>query len=208
MNVAAADVVRHPIGAHRSLSPRSRRLLRRLVLVLILTLPCLALATPPPAASAQASRKQRDSLYAGYSGRRWNDDYAVRSGACNRAGIAAALAAEPGPGGSRPVAIAVAAVIGAAIGSETGRRMDTTDRSCVGQALELSGFGQSVSWINPASQVTYQLTPLRDESREGGCRKFRLIAHGSFGLSEGRTVACPNATGVWDLAPDLQASRH
>jgi len=214
MKAAAADAAGHSMGAHVSLSPRTRRLLRRLLLVLILTVPCLALATPPASAPARGSRKQRDAVYAGYSGREWDDDYGVRSGSCHRAGITAALGAAPGavPGTgraeSRAVASVVGAVIGAAIGAETARRLDATDRSCVGQALELTGPGQSVSWTNPTTQVTYLLTPLREESRAGGCRRFRLIAHGSFGLSEGRTVACPNAAGLWDLAPELQASRH
>ena len=45
--------------------------------------------------------------------------------------------------------------------------------------------------------MTYQLTPLDTEHANDGCRQFRLIAHGSFGLSEGRTVACTDGHGVW-----------
>jgi hypothetical protein len=48
--------------------------------------------------------------------------------------------------------------------------------------------------------VTYQLTPLAEAPRDDGCRRFRLIAHGSFGLSEGKTLACPDSRGVWTLA--------
>ena len=55
--------------------------------------------------------------------------------------------------------------------------------------------------------MTFQLTPLGSERYENGCRKFRLIAHGAFGLAEGRTVACPDARGVWNLAAQQQAAR-
>ena len=102
----------------------------------------------------------------------------------------------------RNVAIVVGTVIGAAIGSEVGRRMDKTDRSCVGHALELADYGQSVKWTNPNTRVTYQLTPLDAEHGDDGCRRFRLIAHGSFGLSEGRTIACTDGRGVWQLEDD------
>jgi hypothetical protein len=45
MNVATtqADTL-NPINARLTLSPRSRRLLRRLLLVLLLTVPCIACA--------------------------------------------------------------------------------------------------------------------------------------------------------------------
>jgi surface antigen len=139
----------------------------------------------------------------------------VRAGSCNRTELGAVLGAAAGgavgsqvaKGDDRAAAIVVGAVIGAAIGSEIGHRMDRTDRACVGQSLELASVGESVSWTNPDTQVTYQLTPLGDERREDACRKFRLIAHGSFGLSEGRTVACPDSQGVWSLAPGLQVRR-
>lgn len=217
MNVAIVNSERmNPINAQLSLSPRSRRLLRRFALVLLLALPCIALATPPAWAPAHGWRKKNDAAYAGYSGRQWDDDYGVRSGSCNRAEIGAvlggiaggAVGAQVSKSGTQAAAIVVGAVVGAAIGSEIGRRMDRTDRSCVGHALELAPAGESVSWTNPSTHVTYQLTPLREEPREYSCRKFRLIAHGSFGLSEGRTVACPDTQGVWNLAPDLKMSQR
>ena len=48
------------------------------------------------------------------------------------------IGAEAGKGDQRAVAIVVGTVIGAVIGAEIGRRMDRTDRSCVGHALELA----------------------------------------------------------------------
>lgn len=197
-------------------SPRTLHILRRIGLVLLLTLPCVAFADPPSWAPAHGWRQKHDPQYAGYSGRQWDHDYGVRSGSCNRAEIGAvvgavaggAIGAQVGKGDGRAAAIAVGAVIGAVIGADVGRRMDSTDRACVGHALELAPADDSVSWVNPNTQVTYQLTPMGNQGIDNGCRKFRLIAHGSFGLAEGRTVACPDASGVWTLAPEKQASRN
>lgn len=216
MNVAIVHSELLNIVARRhNLSPRTRRILRRIGLVLMLTLPCLALAAPPAWAPAHGWRKQHDEDYAGYSGRHWDADYGVRSGSCNRAELGAVLGAAAGgaigaqasSSEHRAAAIAVGAVIGAVVGADIGRRLDNTDRACVGHALELAAAGDKVSWVNPNTQVTFQLTPLGSERYENGCRKFRLIAHGAFGLAEGRTVACPDARGVWNLAPQQQAAR-
>ena len=190
--------------------------LRKLAFVAAL-LPCAAIAVPPPHAPAHGWRAKHDPTYAGYSGRNWQRDYGVRLGRCDRAEIGAVLGgiaggvigSEVADRDDRMVAVVVGTVIGAAIGSEIGRRMDRTDRSCVGHALELANYGQTVAWTNPSTKVNYQITPLADgKPSTDGCRRFRLVAHGSFGLSEGRTVACPDSDAVWQLAPDVQVSRR
>lgn len=195
-------------------------LAHRAGIALLMALPCAALATPPNWAPAHGWRKQNDPTYAGYSGRAWDYDYGVRSGSCDRGRIGQVLGGVVGgvAGGAiggeiakgstdRNVAIVIGTVIGAAIGSEVGRRMDKTDRSCVGHALELADYGQSVRWTNPNTRVTYQLTLLDAELGIDGCRQFRLIAHGSFGLSEGRTVACTDGSGVWQSEDDRLTRR-
>jgi surface antigen len=195
---------------------RERRTFSRAFAILTLALPCIALAAPPSWAPAHGWRKKNDPAYAGYSGRSWNDDYGVQSGHCNREDVGAvlggitggAVGAEIGRDGSRAVAIVVGTVIGAAIGAEIGRRMDRTDRSCAGHALELARDGQSVTWMNAATGVTWQITPVDQAVSADGCRKFRLIATGKFGLSEGRTTACPGDDGTWDLAPEVKMSRR
>jgi len=189
-------------------------------MALLMVLPCAALATPPSWAPAHGWRKQNDPTYAGYSGRAWDYDYGVRSGSCDRGRIGQVLGGVVGgvAGGAiggeiakgstdRSVAIVIGTVIGAAIGSEVGRRMDKTDRSCVGHSLELADYGQSVRWTNPNTRVTYQLTPLDAEQGLDGCRRFLLIAHGSFGLSEGRSVACTDGSGVWQSEDDRLTRR-
>ena len=192
-----------------------RNSLQTLALSAALVAPCLALATPPPWAPAHGWRKQHDPYYAGYSGRQYEADYGVSRGNCNRDEIGAVLGgvaggvigAEVGKGDNRPVAIVLGTVVGAVIGAEIGRRMDDRDRSCVGQALELASANQTVTWSNPQERVSYQLTPLgANERRDDGCRTFKLVAHGAFGLSEGRTTACVDEQGVWRPSPDVQVS--
>lgn len=197
--------------------PLVRRRASRVLAACIVALPCLALATPPPWAPAHGWRKKNDPHYAGYSGRSWDDDFGVQSGRCNREDVGAvlgavaggAIGAEAGPDGTgRAVAVVVGTVIGAAIGAEIGRRMDKADRSCAGHALELARGGQTVTWVNPTSGVTWQLTPVSAPASTDGCRKFRLIATGTFGLGEGRTTACPGEDGVWNLAPEAKMTRR
>lgn len=198
-------------------SPRSRRVLTRLLLVLLIALPCIALAAPPSWAPAHGWRKKNDPAYAGYSGRQWERDYGVSLGRCDRAEVGAVLGAAAGgvigaaagQDGQRAVAIVVGSVIGAAIGAEIGRRMDQADRSCVGHALELAGSGQTVTWKNHNTGIAYQLTPAGDAGGVAeGCRKFRLIATGGFGLSEGRAVACAGTDGKWKPGPEVRLGQR
>ncbi len=182
----------------------------------IIGLSCVALAQPPQWAPAHGWRAKHDSTYTGFSGQAWVNDYGVRSGRCDREQVGAllggiaggAIGAEAGKDGNRSVAIAIGTVIGAAIGAEIGRGMDQSDRACTGHALELAGPGQSVTWLNPGSGVTYRLTPVDREPSPDGCRKFRLTATGAFGLSEGRATACPGDRGTWSLAPVATMTRR
>jgi surface antigen len=195
---------------------RARVAFARVASVAVATLPLTALATPPDWAPAHGWRKQHDPDYAGYSGHAWTNDYGVQSGRCDREQIGALLGglaggivgSEVAGGDGRAVAIAVGTLIGAAIGADIGRRMDRTDRACTGHALELASTGKSVTWINRASGITYTLTPLDATATAGGCRRFKLLATGPFGLSEGRAQACPDATGTWTLAPEAKVSRR
>ena len=194
-----------------------RNSLQTLAVSAALIVPCLALATPPPWAPAHGWRKKHDPYYAGYSGRQYEHDYGVSRGSCNRDEIGAVLGGIAGgvigskvrEGENRPVAIVLGTVVGAVIGAEIGRRMDDSDRSCMGHALELASANQTVTWSNPQTRMSYQLTPLgTNERRDDACRTFKLVAHGAFGLSEGRTTACTDNQGVWRLSPDAHASNR
>jgi surface antigen len=186
------------------------------MLVPLLAMSGIALADPPQWAPAHGWRAKNDAAYPGYSGQAWVSDFGIRSGRCDREQVGAllggiaggAIGAEAGKDSGRTIAIAIGTVIGAAIGAEIGRSMDRSDRACTGHALELAGPGQSVTWLNRDSGVTYRLTPLNGEPSPAGCRKFRLIATGAFGLSEGRATACPGRDGTWSLAPEATLTRR
>ena len=122
--------------------------------------------------------------------------------------------------------VAVALVVSRLVGSKLGKRAVSRKQAVprhhpeVGAgllplefgskiaALELAGPGQTVGWMNPDSGVSYKLTPADKTEGTNGCRKFRLVATGSFGLSEGRTVACPAPDGTWSLSPEVQLGRR
>jgi len=199
-----------------ALSPRTRRVLSRVLLVLLIAVPCIAaFATPPSWAPAHGWRRNNDPAYDGYSGRHWERDFGVRSGVCDRAQIGAVIGgmaggvigAEAAGDDRRAVAIVVGTVIGAAIGAEIGRRLDRADRSCVGHALELAAPGRTVTWTNHNTGVSYKLKPGEGDAGVPGCRRFRLTATGSFGLAEGHTVACSAPDGTWQLAPEILGQR-
>jgi surface antigen len=203
-------------AVERPVRPR-RRAYAPLLLGLLAAPALVALAAPPSWAPAHGWRKQHDPTYAGYSGRAWDRDYGVSAGRCDRAAIGAVLGGVAGGAvgaatsddAQRAVAIVLGTVVGAAIGAEIGRRMDKTDRSCAGYALELAGPGQTVAWTNQNTGIAYQLTPTRgNEDAADGCRRFRLVATGGFGLSEGRAVACVSTDGTWSLAPEALARRR
>jgi surface antigen len=200
----------------RSLVRRAAWTFLHCMLATAVALPCVAPAAPPAQAPAHGWQAKHAATYTGYSGQAWTNDYGVRSGRCDREKLGALLGgiagggigAEAGRDGNRPVAIAIGTVIGAAIGAEIGHGMDQSDRACTGHALELAGPGQSVTWLNPGSGVTYRLTPVDRDPSPDGCRKFRLIATGAFGLSEGRATACPGDGGTWSLAPVATVTRR
>ena len=152
-----------------------------LVAVLATTWALEAVADPPAHAPAHGWRKKHDPEYVGYTGTRWERDYDVREGHCNRdaigaviGGIAgAAIGSRVGDGDGRTVAIVVGAALGALIGSRIGRAMDDGDRACIGHALEDRRQG-----------------PQRDMAERG----HRCELHRRFPAAEANPAAAPAAT--------------
>lgn len=159
------------------------------------------LAAPPPWAPAHGWRAQNDPGYEGYHGRsveRWEHDFGVMDGRCNRDAIGAAIGGGAGAvighrvGGGDPVAILIGAAGGAILGGIIGRQMDRNDQACMGHALELAGTGQTVHWLNAHDQRV-QLTPRRN--RDSGCRDFEMTIDGRRQTG----TACPSAPGHWEI---------
>jgi surface antigen len=175
---------------------------------LAVVLPVNVYGDPPPWAPAHGWRKKNDPYYTGYSGKRWDKDYGVGRGNCNREAVGAAvggiaggaIGAQIGEGRDRQVAIVVGTIAGAVIGAQIGRDLDNADRACMGHALELAGDNRRVRWSNPNTGTTYLLTPIKGFALSGHpCREFSLRAtHG--GRSEtGKGQACQTGDGTWQL---------
>jgi len=183
-------------------------------LLLVAGLSVPALADPPDHAPAHGWRKKHgrgdddDQGYEGYEGKRWDRDYAVLSGRCDRQAIATVLGgvvggvvgarvAEPE---NRAIATIVGAAVGALLGNRIGRELDDADRGCFGHALELGRPGRVVVWTNDTAGVRYELLPGANRERHGAvCREFTMTSfHGRERVS--RTgVACRTQVGRWEI---------
>lgn len=179
------------------------------VCALIIAAPESVLADPPPWAPAHGWRKKHDPYYVGYSGKKWENDYGVLSGRCNRSAVGAvlggvvggAVGSQVGGGEGRKVATILGAVLGAAIGAKIGRDMDQADRACLAHAIELVETNRNTRWSNPQTGVSYVLTPTRDYIRDGhNCRDYNLQLSSGKGRGEQtRGTACKAGDGAWRI---------
>lgn len=178
-----------------------------LALSLLVAAPELTWADPPPWAPAHGWRKKNDPYYQGYTGKKWDSDYGVIEGRCQREAVGAALGgviggalgSTVGKGEGRTVAIIVGSVLGAAVGAKVARDLGEADRGCLAQSLELARNGQRVAWDDPNSGARYLLTPTRDYKKDGrACRDFNLAVSGAGAQTVARS-ACSNGNGEWKV---------
>ena len=167
-----------------------------------------ALADPPRHAPAHGWRRHHDADYVGYTGERWENDYEISSGRCNRQAIATAvgvvvggaIASQVAKPENRTVATLIGAAAGALIGHKIGHELDEADRGCFGHALEIGKSGQRVVWTNESTRVRYELSPGRDRRRNGAvCREFTLVAVAGGRRSSQVGVACRSQVGSWEV---------
>lgn len=187
--------------------------MKKLALLLITALATAwtaeALADPPPHAPAHGWRKKHDPEYVGYTGTRWERDYDIREGQCNRDAIGAVIGgaagavigSRVGDGDGRTVAIILGAALGAVIGSRIGRSIDEGDRACIGHALEIGTGGRNVAWRNAATGVSYVVIPgSGTKSGTRTCRHFTLLASNDGRKATQQGLACQSRPGVWEFA--------
>lgn len=175
---------------------------------LVVAVSAPVLADPPAHAPAHGWRKKHDPEYVGYTGTKWERDYEVSSGRCNREQIGAVLGGVAGGVvGSkvtspehRTVGIIVGAVAGALLGAKIGRDLDQGDRGCFGHSLEIARPGERVRWTNPDTGVNFVLVP-GSGSREaaGTCREFTLEASARGETSRRTGTACQTSPGIWKI---------
>lgn len=186
--------------------------MKKVTLPLLLALSMLpaapALADPPPWAPAHGWRKKHDPYYTGYTGKHWEKDYGVVQGRCNAKAVGAvlggavggAVGSQVGNGTTRTIAIIAGTAIGAVLGAKIGGDIDAADRGCIGHALELAGEAKTVAWTNPATGVSYRLTPTANLQRGGEpCREFVTEARKGKKNEKVKSVACRRGDGLWEL---------
>jgi len=184
------------------------KLARIFALALIVAGAASALADPPPHAPAHGWRQKHDPYYVGYSGVRYEKDFGIVSGRCNREEIATVVGgAVGGYLGSRiatehpVVGTVIGAVAGAVIGKRIGRELDERDRHCFGHALEIGEAGKPVVWMNESTGVRYELVPGASRTRDGAaCREFRMTTRDGRARSSQTGLACQAEPGVWSIA--------
>jgi surface antigen len=147
-------------------------------------------------------RRDDRRAYRSHWGDEWQDDYGVVStGRCNTQAVLGVLGAVTGglianhnaSGADRGVATILGALAGGLLGGAVGNAIDDSDRACIGQSLELAPFGRPVVWINPRTQVSWRVVPIRDVSDR--CREFDLYRS----RGHERVVACRRGRGDWEF---------
>ena len=188
--------------------PKPRYLLPVLAATLLGLAAASATADPPAHAPAHGWRAKHDPYYLGYAGDRWSHDYGIRGGRCDRHEVATVVGAVVGgaigsavtKSDDKLVAILIGSAIGAIVGREIGRDMDSSDRACIGHALELAGDGQWVRWDGRRRGLAYAVSPgggFRNDGRP--CRRF-VLERDDDGRSERRSgSACRVGAGDWRL---------
>lgn len=173
-----------------------------------LAVPEPVLADPPPWAPAHGWRKKQDKQYVGFTGSKWDRDYGIIAGRCDRQAIGAvagavvggAIGSQVGKGDGKTVATVLGAVIGSVIGAKIASDIDDGDRACIGHSLELAAGNASINWVNPVTKVSYVLTPMGGYKQDGRvCREFTLRASKGKDKDSGRAFACQMRDGTWQL---------
>jgi surface antigen len=168
----------------------------------------VALADPPSHAPAHGWRAKHDPYYVGYTGYRWQNDYGIREGNCNRdsvgtvlgAVVGGAVGSTVGSDDNRLIATLAGATIGAIIGHEIGQDMDRNDHACIGHSLELLGDGRRVHWDGARAGMSYTLTPEGQFDREDRvCRRFTLVRESGGRKITKHGSACRYGEGEWRM---------
>ena len=172
---------------------------------LALPLAPAAYAEPPPHAPAHGWRKKHDPYYLGYTGKKWEKDYGILEGNCNREAVGAVLGGATGAAvgaavsDGKGVAILVGAVLGAVVGSQIGKSMDQADRGCIGHALELAPDNKKVKWTGANGSV-YAVTPVKGYKQGGlDCREYVTEYKVGKKKEKVKEKACRNPNGTWTV---------
>ncbi len=120
------------------------------------------------------------------------------AGAVAGAAAGGALGRQVASGDDRTGAIVLGGLLRSVLGHEAGRRIDESDRRCIGRALAHAEPGVELGWTNPESDLRYDLRrfgPIED--RHGvPCRSFEMrVEDRRWREAE----ACQRGDGGWQL---------
>lgn len=125
-------------------------------------------------------------------------------GAGSGAVIGGVLGSNVGNGKGQLIATGAGALVGAWLGSEVGRSLDRADRQYMeGAAYEAqrAPVGDPISWSNPESGNSGQITPTRDGYSASGryCREFQQTVFIGGREETAFGTACKQADGTWQI---------
>ena len=126
-------------------------------------------------------------------------------GAATGAVIGGVLASNVGDGKGQLVAVGVGTLLGALVGSEVGRSLDKADMlyaQRANQQAHSAPIGETISWNNPESGNSGNVTPVRDGYADSGeyCREYQQTIYVGGVQETAVGIACRNPDGTWKIA--------
>ena len=142
-------------------------------------------------------------------GRFINETAAAGHGACNYnlygsvigGGLGALVGSQIGDGSGNTAAIITGALAGILVGNGVGSYIEQSDSNCVGAALDYAGDHQTISWNNPQSGNSYEVTPVRSYETESGryCREYNTTVVVGGRAERAYGTACRQPDGDWQI---------
>ena len=125
-------------------------------------------------------------------------------GAVGGAVAGGVLGSNIGGGRGQLIATGAGTLLGALIGSEIGKSLDRADMIYAQQAnarAHAAPIGQTVSWQNPETGNSGQVTPVHDYKAQNGryCREYQQTIYIDGQPQTGYGTACQNADGTWQI---------
>lgn len=116
----------------------------------------------------------------------------------------AAVGSQFGKGKGQLVGVAVGTLLGAGLGNQIGASLDRADLAYYNnvsqRTLETAKTGSSVSWQNPDSGTSGQITPTRTYQANGSyCREYTQTILVGGRQQEGHGTACRQPDGSWQI---------
>jgi surface antigen len=117
----------------------------------------------------------------------------------------AVLGSQVGSGNGRLAATAIGTLLGAVAGSSIGQGLDRTDRAYAADAqqaaLEQAPVGQTITWNNPDSGHSGEVTPTRtwQAGPDRYCREYQQTVIVGGMPQSGYGTACRQPDGSWQV---------